>query len=73
MPNPPRLRAAALTATVVLLSAVLRRGCGGDSKDEDLSAQKLSWKDCPAPSAAGGRRRRPLRPAERRHSGSAPP
>ncbi|MCX4883440.1 MULTISPECIES: alpha/beta hydrolase [unclassified Streptomyces] len=55
MPNPPRLRAAALTATVVLLSAVLA-GCSssGDSKDEDLSAQKLDWTNCPAPSAAEG-------------------
>ncbi|MGW3285810.1 alpha/beta hydrolase [Streptomyces sp. NPDC001002] len=54
MPNPPRLRAAALTASVVLLSSVLA-GCGGDdTKDEDLSAQTLSWKDCPAPSQAEG-------------------
>ncbi|WP_328432072.1 alpha/beta hydrolase [Streptomyces sp. NBC_00453] len=57
MPNPPRLRAAALTATVVLLSSVLLAGCTDDSKDSqdtDLSAQKLDWKDCPAPSAAEG-------------------
>ncbi|MFG2348386.1 alpha/beta hydrolase [Streptomyces phaeochromogenes] len=55
MPNPSPLRAAALTATVLLLSAALA-GCGGDgdSKDEDLSAQKLSWKDCPEPSEAEG-------------------
>ncbi|MBE8472458.1 alpha/beta hydrolase [Streptomyces justiciae] len=53
MPNPPRLRAAALTASAVLLSAVLA-GCGDDSKDQDLTAQKLSWKDCPAPSTAEG-------------------
>ncbi|MFI6459410.1 alpha/beta hydrolase [Streptomyces sp. NPDC050538] len=53
MPNPSRLRAAALTATVVLLSATLA-GCGGDSKDEDPTAQKLSWKDCPAPSESEG-------------------
>ncbi|WP_405869523.1 alpha/beta hydrolase [Streptomyces sp. NBC_00005] len=53
MPNAPRLRAAAVTATVVLLSALLA-GCSDDSKDEDLSAQKLDWKDCPAPSAAEG-------------------
>ncbi|MFD3312296.1 alpha/beta hydrolase [Streptomyces sp. NPDC058694] len=55
MPNPSPLRAAALTATAVLLSAALV-GCGGDgdSKDEDLSAQKLSWKDCPEPSEAEG-------------------
>ncbi|MFI6276084.1 alpha/beta hydrolase [Streptomyces sp. NPDC050988] len=55
MPNPSPLRAAALTATAVLLSAAIA-GCGGDgdSKDEDLSAQKLSWKDCPEPSEAEG-------------------
>ncbi|MFF6988102.1 alpha/beta fold hydrolase [Streptomyces sp. NPDC010273] len=53
MPNPSRLRAAALTATVVLLSATLA-GCGGDAKDEDPTAQKLSWKDCPAPSESEG-------------------
>jgi pimeloyl-ACP methyl ester carboxylesterase len=53
MPNPSRLRAAALTATVVLLSATLA-GCGGDSKDADPTAQKLSWKDCPAPSESEG-------------------
>jgi pimeloyl-ACP methyl ester carboxylesterase len=53
MPNAPRLRGAALTATAVLLASALA-GCGGDSQDEDLSAQKLSWKDCPAPSRAEG-------------------
>ncbi|MBG0852650.1 alpha/beta fold hydrolase [Streptomyces spinoverrucosus] len=53
MPNPSRLRAAALTVTAVLLSTVLA-GCGDDSKDEDLTAQKLSWTDCPPPSQAQG-------------------
>jgi pimeloyl-ACP methyl ester carboxylesterase len=54
MPNPSRLRAAALTVSAVLLSSVLA-GCGDDAKaDEDLTAQELSWKDCPAPSAAEG-------------------
>ncbi|POX55528.1 peptidase [Streptomyces sp. Ru71] len=53
MPNPSRLRAAALTVTALLLSAALT-GCGDDSKDEDLTEQKLSWKDCPAPSQAEG-------------------
>ncbi|MFJ6295551.1 alpha/beta hydrolase [Streptomyces griseoviridis] len=53
MPNPPRLRAAALSATAVLLSSVLA-GCGDGSTDEDVSAQKLSWKECPAPSEAEG-------------------
>ncbi|MCI3272950.1 alpha/beta hydrolase [Streptomyces cylindrosporus] len=54
MPKPPRARAAALTATAVLLSSVLAACSGGDSKDEDLSAQKLDWKDCTAPSQAEG-------------------
>ncbi|MFJ2827574.1 alpha/beta hydrolase [Streptomyces sp. NPDC087263] len=53
MPNPPQLRAAALTVTAVLLSSLMT-GCGDDSKDEDLTAQKLSWKDCPAPSESEG-------------------
>ncbi len=55
MPNPSPLRATALTATALLLLGVLP-GCGDDggSKDEDLSAQKLSWKDCPEPSASEG-------------------
>ncbi|MGQ4387246.1 alpha/beta hydrolase [Streptomyces sp. SAS_270] len=53
MPNPPQLRAAALTVTAVLLSSLMT-GCSDDSKDEDLSAQKLSWKDCPAPSESEG-------------------
>ncbi|MEU7102172.1 alpha/beta hydrolase [Streptomyces longwoodensis] len=48
-----RLRAAALTAVVLLPSLVA--GCSdGDSRDEDLTAQKLHWKDCPAPSRAEG-------------------
>ncbi|KOV83362.1 MULTISPECIES: alpha/beta hydrolase [unclassified Streptomyces] len=53
MANPFRLRAAALTTTAVLLSAVLA-GCGGSGEDGDLTAQKLDWKDCPAPSEAEG-------------------
>ncbi|MFI8948658.1 alpha/beta hydrolase [Streptomyces sp. NPDC053750] len=54
MPYPARLRAAALTATAVVLSALLS-GCGDDSpKAEDLPDQKLSWKACPAPSEAEG-------------------
>ncbi|MFI9614695.1 alpha/beta hydrolase [Streptomyces sp. NPDC052023] len=53
MPNPSRLRAAALTVSAVLLSTVLA-GCGEDSQDQDLTAQKLSWKDCPAPDQAQG-------------------
>ncbi|MEV5387338.1 alpha/beta hydrolase [Streptomyces sp. NPDC052721] len=53
MANPFRLRAAALTTTAVLLSAVLA-GCGDSGKDGDLTAQKLDWKDCPAPSEAEG-------------------
>ncbi len=55
MPNPSRLRAAALTATAVTLS-VLLAGCGVGSQesDGDLTDQKLDWKDCPAPSEAEG-------------------
>jgi pimeloyl-ACP methyl ester carboxylesterase len=52
MPRPSRQRAAALTATVLLASVLA--GCGDDSQDEDLPAQELSWKDCPAPSTAQG-------------------
>ncbi|WP_369172236.1 alpha/beta hydrolase [Streptomyces sp. R28] len=54
MPNPPRMRAAALTATALLVSALLAGCSDDDSGDEDLTAQKLSWKDCPAPSQAQG-------------------
>jgi pimeloyl-ACP methyl ester carboxylesterase len=54
MPTLLRLRAAALTVTAVLLSAVLA-GCGDDgAEDEDLTRQELSWKDCPTPSDAQG-------------------
>ncbi|MER6977365.1 alpha/beta hydrolase [Streptomyces carpinensis] len=54
MQNPRGLRAAALTATAVLLSALVA-GCGGDApKDGDLTAQNLAWKDCPAPSESEG-------------------
>ncbi|MFD9905464.1 alpha/beta hydrolase [Streptomyces sp. NPDC059063] len=56
MPKLPP-RAPALAATAVLLSAVLT-ACGDsdskDSGDEALQDQQLSWKDCPAPSAAEG-------------------
>ncbi|WP_030594577.1 alpha/beta hydrolase [Streptomyces fulvoviolaceus] len=54
MPNAPRLRAAALTASAALLLSSMLAGCGDDAQDEDVSAQKLSWKDCPAPSQAEG-------------------
>jgi pimeloyl-ACP methyl ester carboxylesterase len=55
MQNPRGLRAAALTATAALLAAVLA-GCGrgGGSAHGDLTAQKLDWKNCPAPSASEG-------------------
>ncbi|MFI5966347.1 alpha/beta hydrolase [Streptomyces asoensis] len=53
MPSPCRLRAAAVTVTALLLTCSVA-GCGGDAQDEDLTAQELSWKDCPAPSRAEG-------------------
>ncbi|MFK0167378.1 alpha/beta hydrolase [Streptomyces sp. NPDC090306] len=53
MPNPSLLRAAALTTTAVLLTGALA-GCGDDTGSTDPAAQKLSWKDCPAPSASEG-------------------
>ncbi|MGW7257099.1 alpha/beta hydrolase [Streptomyces sp. NPDC054834] len=53
MPNPSRIRAAAALASAVLLSSLLA-GCDQGEEDGDLTAQKLDWKDCPAPSAAEG-------------------
>ncbi|MGW0881124.1 alpha/beta hydrolase [Streptomyces sp. NPDC002671] len=54
MANPSRLRAAVLTTTAVLLSTLLA-GCGDNGSEVgDLAAQKLDWKDCPAPSEAEG-------------------
>jgi pimeloyl-ACP methyl ester carboxylesterase len=53
MRNPPRKRAVALAAALLLTSPAA--GCSdGDSGDEDLTAQELSWDDCPAPSQAQG-------------------
>ncbi|MFJ6568374.1 alpha/beta hydrolase [Streptomyces sp. NPDC091292] len=55
MPKPTPLRAAALAATAVLLStSATACGSSSDPQSEDLSAQKLSWKGCPAPSEAEG-------------------
>ncbi|MEU0056518.1 alpha/beta hydrolase [Streptomyces sp. NPDC006334] len=53
MPNPSRVRAAALTVAA-LVSSCLVAGCGGGSPQADLSAQELRWEDCPAPSPAEG-------------------
>ncbi|MGW4448020.1 alpha/beta fold hydrolase, partial [Streptomyces sp. NPDC004599] len=53
MANPSRLRAAALTTSAALLAALLA-GCGDGAGNGDLTAQRLDWKDCPAPSAAQG-------------------
>ncbi|EKX69344.1 alpha/beta hydrolase [Streptomyces ipomoeae] len=56
MPTPVPWRATAVTATALLLSC-LATGCGdggAKDKDEDLTAQKLNWKNCPAPSASEG-------------------
>ncbi|MFD5470147.1 alpha/beta hydrolase [Streptomyces sp. NPDC127105] len=47
------LRAAALTTTTVLLSA-LTAGCGGLSVGGGPTDPALDWKNCPAPSAAEG-------------------
>ncbi|MFF4829841.1 alpha/beta hydrolase [Streptomyces sp. NPDC001312] len=47
------LRAAALTTTTVLLSA-LTTGCGGLSVGGGPTDPGLDWKDCPAPSASEG-------------------
>lgn len=54
MPNAARMRAATLTAAALLLSSVLAGCSDDDSGNRDLPAQKLSWKDCPAPSQAQG-------------------
>jgi pimeloyl-ACP methyl ester carboxylesterase len=54
MPNPSLVRAAAVTASALLLTSLLA-GCGGDeTEDEDLTRQELSWEECPAPSQAEG-------------------
>ncbi|EYT84118.1 MULTISPECIES: alpha/beta hydrolase [unclassified Streptomyces] len=54
MPNPRGPRAAALTATAVLLAALLA-GCGDERPGSgDLTAQKLDWTDCPAPAVSEG-------------------
>ncbi|MFK0157886.1 alpha/beta hydrolase [Streptomyces sp. NPDC090493] len=52
MPNPFRIRVAALTAALVLASSLT--GCSDGAKDGDLAAQKLDWKNCPAPDEAEG-------------------
>ncbi|MGW7421178.1 alpha/beta hydrolase [Streptomyces sp. NPDC054813] len=52
MPNPFRIRVAAL-ATALVLSSLLT-GCSDGAKDGDLAAQKLDWKACPAPDEAEG-------------------
>ncbi|MEU0739513.1 alpha/beta hydrolase [Streptomyces sp. NPDC006134] len=52
--NARRLSATVLTATAVVLSPLLA-GCGdGAGGEEDLTRQRLDWKDCPAPSPAQG-------------------
>ncbi|MER5300895.1 alpha/beta fold hydrolase [Streptomyces lasiicapitis] len=55
MPKLPP-RAKALSATAVLLTAALAAcgDSGSDSSDGASPDQKLSWRDCPAPSAAEG-------------------
>jgi pimeloyl-ACP methyl ester carboxylesterase len=55
MPTSLRLRAVTLTAMAVVLSWSAA-GCGSEArgKNEDLTTQKLDWKDCPAPSESEG-------------------
>ncbi|WP_046730480.1 alpha/beta hydrolase [Streptomyces humi] len=53
MPKPSRIRVAALT-TALVLSSVLTGCGGGGSENQDLTAQKLDWKACPAPDEAEG-------------------
>ncbi|MGW2957596.1 alpha/beta hydrolase [Streptomyces sp. NPDC001220] len=52
MPNPFRIRVAALVTALMLPS--LLAGCSDGAKDGDLAAQKLDWKACPAPDEAEG-------------------
>ncbi|WP_089098902.1 alpha/beta hydrolase [Streptomyces hyaluromycini] len=52
MPNPFRIRVAALAAALALSSVLA--GCSDGSNDGDLTAQKLDWKNCPAPDEAEG-------------------
>ncbi|MET9812508.1 alpha/beta fold hydrolase [Streptomyces sp. NPDC006355] len=54
MPTRLRLRAAALTATAVLLATVPTACGNGDAEDEDLTRQELDWEACQAPSDAQG-------------------
>ncbi|MEU4796042.1 alpha/beta hydrolase [Streptomyces sp. NPDC023327] len=54
MPSPPQPRAGALAAATLLLTVTLAACGDSDAKDEDLTAQKLSWKDCPAPATSEG-------------------
>jgi pimeloyl-ACP methyl ester carboxylesterase len=54
MPNPSLVRAAAVTASALLLTSLLAGCGGGEAEDEDLTRQKLSWEDCPTPSQAQG-------------------
>ncbi|WP_069886753.1 alpha/beta hydrolase [Streptomyces luteocolor] len=57
MPNMSPSRTTVAAATAVLLASALA-ACGDNDtksgKDADLTAQELSWEDCPAPSAAEG-------------------
>ncbi|MFD7711399.1 alpha/beta hydrolase [Streptomyces sp. NPDC059785] len=55
MPNPPRPRTAVLTAAAVFVLSSVLTGCSDDKGEQkDLTAQKLSWEDCPAPSRSEG-------------------
>ncbi|MFG2572441.1 alpha/beta hydrolase [Streptomyces sp. NPDC048481] len=52
-PRPSRARVAALTV-VCVLACSLAAGCDEEAHNGDPTAQKLTWKDCPAPSQAEG-------------------
>ncbi|MYU23624.1 alpha/beta hydrolase [Streptomyces sp. SID8352] len=53
MPSPLAPRAAALTGTALLLSALLT-GCGDAEGQGGPADQRLDWRGCPAPSEAEG-------------------
>ncbi|MFJ2740436.1 alpha/beta hydrolase [Streptomyces sp. NPDC087440] len=62
MATPSALRAPALAASVVVLLSLAGCSDGGGKKDgekQDLTTQKLTWEECPAPTAAQGEGTKP--------------